>query len=69
MRGAIDTSRSQEARLFELRSAVSLCRLLDEPRKRAAMQDDLGPLCKWFGDDTDSADVSTAAAMLRDARS
>ncbi len=69
LRGAIDISRSQEARLFELRSAVSLCRLLDEPRRQAALQDNLGPLRAWFGDAADSADVRGAEAILGDARS
>jgi tetratricopeptide (TPR) repeat protein len=68
LRGAIDISRSQEARLFELRSAVSLCRLLDAPHRQAAVQDDLGALCAWFGHAADSADVRSAAAILRDAR-
>ena len=57
---AVDAARGQEAKLFELRSAVSLCRLSGGARSRAALQDILAPLCDWFGD--------TAGAELREAR-
>lgn len=48
LREAIEMSRHQEARLFELRSATSLCRLLDGPRKQAAVRDIEQPIRDWF---------------------
>jgi class 3 adenylate cyclase/tetratricopeptide (TPR) repeat protein len=63
LRRAIDVSRQQRARLFELRSALSLFRLLDEPRRRAVLQDTLEPLCRWFGDNA-SAEMREARALL-----
>ncbi len=64
LREAIDASKRQEARLFELRSALSLCRLLDEPRRRAALQNILGPLCEWFDDTAGAAEIKEARALL-----
>jgi class 3 adenylate cyclase/tetratricopeptide (TPR) repeat protein len=63
LRKSIDLSRQQLARLFELRSALSLVRLLDEPRRRAVLRDILGPVCQWFGDSA-STDVREARALL-----
>jgi class 3 adenylate cyclase/tetratricopeptide (TPR) repeat protein len=64
LREAIDLARRQEARLFELRSAMSLCRLLEAPRRHAVLRDTLGPLCDWFAGAADSPDVQDARALL-----
>jgi tetratricopeptide (TPR) repeat protein len=64
LREAIEVSRRQEARLFELRCATSLCRLLEGSRKRAALRDILRPLHDWFGHAVDAPDVRDAGAML-----
>ena len=64
LREAIEVSRRQEARLFELRSAVSLCRLLEESRKEAALRDVLEPLYDWFGEAVDAADAKEVRALL-----
>jgi len=64
LREAIEVSRQQEAKLFELRSAVSLCRLLDEPRKATALREILEPVFNWFEEGVDAPDLVEARAML-----
>ena len=61
---AIGIARQQEARLFELRSAVSLCRLLGEPRNEAVLREKLEPVYKWFGEGARGRDVEDARALL-----
>ncbi|HUH93603.1 MAG TPA: adenylate/guanylate cyclase domain-containing protein [Casimicrobiaceae bacterium] len=60
LREAIEVSRRGKAKLFELRSALGLCRILDEPRRRAAVAELLAPICEGFAD--------TRCADVRDAR-
>lgn len=64
LREAIDLARRQQARLFELRSATSLCRLVEGPRQEQALHDILEPLCAWFADAADASDVKEARALL-----
>ncbi|MGH8703510.1 MAG: AAA family ATPase [Burkholderiales bacterium] len=64
LREAVEVSGRQEARLFELRSATSLCRLLEGSRQQAALRDILRPLYDWFGEAVDAPDVKDAGAML-----
>lgn len=64
LREAIDVSRRQEARLFGLRSATSLCRLLEGSGRQAALRDILRPLHDWFGEAVDAPDVRDARALL-----
>ncbi len=64
LREAIEVSRHQEARLFELRSATSLCRILEGSLKQAVLRDILRPLYDWFGGAVDAPDVKAAGAML-----
>jgi adenylate cyclase len=64
LREAIEVARRQDARLFELRSATSLCRLLEGSRRQAALRDILGPLHDWFAEAVDVQDVRDAGAML-----
>lgn len=64
LREAIDVSRRQEAKLFELRSAVSLCRLLGDAHKHSMLRDALEPLYHWFGEGVDAPDVKDARALL-----
>ncbi|MET1084993.1 MAG: AAA family ATPase [Burkholderiales bacterium] len=61
---AIGIARQQEARLFEVRSAVSLCRLLGEPRNVAVLREKLEPVYKWFGEGARGRDVEDARALL-----
>jgi class 3 adenylate cyclase/tetratricopeptide (TPR) repeat protein len=64
MREAIGVARQQQARLFELRSVSSLCRLLEGPRKQAALRDLLEPLYQRFDEGDDAADVKDARTLL-----
>jgi class 3 adenylate cyclase/tetratricopeptide (TPR) repeat protein len=64
LREAIRLSRHQGARLFELRSAVSLCRLLDRPRRETTLRDVLNPVFGWFEEGADASDVQDARALL-----
>lgn len=61
---AIEVARSQKAKLFELRSAASLCRLVEQPRREAALRDLLEPVCRWFQEGRDSPDMLDASALL-----
>jgi class 3 adenylate cyclase/tetratricopeptide (TPR) repeat protein len=65
LREAIELSRQQEAKLFELRSAATLCRLLDGPGKEAALRDMLEPVYSWFEEGLDAPDLEDARALLR----
>jgi len=64
IREAIDIARQQQAGLFELRSVISLCRLLQAPRKQAALRDLLEPLYRRFDEGDDAADVNDARVLL-----
>jgi hypothetical protein len=64
LREGIDMARRQGARLFELRNAASLCRVLESPRKQAALCDMLAPVHDWFGEAVDAPDVKDARALL-----
>jgi len=67
LRDAIALARSQQARLFELRSATTLCRLLDAAHRPTALRELLAPARQWFAAATESPDVREAAALLDDA--
>lgn len=61
---ALRVARAQGARLLELRSAVSLCRLLEGPARAAALQDLLAPLSGAFDEGRDLPDLQAAHALL-----
>jgi predicted ATPase len=61
---AIQVSRQQGAKLFELRSAVNLCRVLDKPRTDAALREVLAPVYEWFEEGHDAPDLRDARALL-----
>ena len=62
---AIDIARSQGARLFELRAAMSLARLRQRQGKEACPQ--LGEVYGWFTEGFETKDVQEARALLYDA--
>jgi predicted ATPase len=62
---AIDISRGQSAKLFELKAAMSLFRLWREQGKRAEAHDLLGPIYNWFTEGLDTPDLNDAKALLR----
>ena len=61
---AIQVSRQQGAKLFELRSTVSLCGVLDGPRADAALREMLTPVHNWFEEGHDAPDLLDARALL-----
>jgi len=64
LREAIRVSRQQGARLFELRSAVSLCGVLDEAGRETALHDVVEPIYGWFEAGGDAPDLRAARALL-----
>jgi len=57
-------AREQEAKLWELRAAVSLARLRRDQGRRAEARDLLLPVYGWFTEGFDTADLKEAKALL-----
>jgi predicted ATPase len=64
LRVAIEVAREQEARMWELRAATSLARLWAEQSDRQKAHDLLAPVCGWFTEGFDTADLKDAKALL-----
>lgn len=64
LRRAIAVARSQGARLWELRAATSLGRLLRDRHARAEARDLLAPVCDWFTEGLHIPDLQNAKALL-----
>jgi tetratricopeptide (TPR) repeat protein len=63
-RKALDIAEEQEAKLWELRAAVSLARLRCDQGGRAEARDLLAPVYGWFTEGFDTADLNEAKALL-----
>jgi tetratricopeptide (TPR) repeat protein/predicted Ser/Thr protein kinase len=63
-RKAIDIARSQEAKSFELRAAMSLSRLLNKQNKKEEAKELLEDVYNWFTEGFDTADLKEAKALL-----
>jgi tetratricopeptide (TPR) repeat protein len=63
---ALQIARKQEGKLFELRAAISLARLLRDQHKRAEARDLLAPIYKWFSSGFDMPDLVAAKALLNE---
>ena len=61
---ALDLTRHQQAKSFELRTATSLARLWQQQGKRQEAHDLLAPLYEWFTEGFDTADLQEAKALL-----
>jgi predicted ATPase len=61
---AIGIAKKQEARLWELRAAMSLARLRRDQGRRAEARDLLAPVYRWFTEGFDTADLKEAKALL-----
>lgn len=61
---ALDMARQQQARSWELRTAMSLSRLWLRQGKRAAAYDLLAPVYDWFTEGFDTVDLQEAKALL-----
>jgi adenylate cyclase len=64
---ALSIAQEQEAKLWELRAAVSLARLRCEQGRRAEAHD-LAPVYGWFTEGSDTADLREARALLDELR-
>ncbi|MEZ4726887.1 MAG: BTAD domain-containing putative transcriptional regulator [Caldilineaceae bacterium] len=61
---ALTIARTQEAKSFELRAAMSLCRLWQRQGKRAEAYKLLAAIYGWFTEGFDTADLQEAKALL-----
>jgi ATP/maltotriose-dependent transcriptional regulator MalT len=61
---ALAMARRQQARLWELRAAMSLARLWQQQGKRAEARELLAPIYGWFTEGFDTADLQEARALL-----
>jgi len=61
---ALGIAREQEAKLWELRAAVSLARLRRDKGRRAETRELLAPVYSWFTEGFDTADLKDAKALL-----
>jgi predicted ATPase len=63
-RKALSIAWEQEAKLWELRAAVSLARLRGEQSRRSEAYDLLAPIYGWFTEGFDTPDLKEARALL-----
>jgi predicted ATPase len=61
---ALETARQQQAKMWELRAAMSLARLWRDQGERAQARDLLAPVYGWFTEGFDIADLKDAKALL-----
>jgi class 3 adenylate cyclase/predicted ATPase len=63
-RRALDIARRQQAKSWELRTAMSLSQLWQHQRKRQEARQLLAPIYDWFTEGFDTADLQEAKALL-----
>jgi predicted ATPase len=63
-RKALSIAVDQEAKLWELRAAVSLARLRHDQGRRSEARDLLAPVYGWFTEGFDTPDLQAAKALL-----
>jgi len=63
-RKALGIAREQEAKLWELRAAVSIARLRRDQGRHGEARDLLAPVCGWFTEGFDTPDLKDAKALL-----
>jgi predicted ATPase len=63
-RKALSIAREQEAKLWELRAAMSLARLRRDQGRRAEARDLLAPVYGWFTEGFDTPDLKDAKVLL-----
>src|SRR6202011_2950841 len=63
-RKALGIAEEQEAKLWELRAAVSLARLRRDQGRRAQARDLLAPVYAWFTEGFATPDLKEAKALL-----
>jgi predicted ATPase len=62
---ALIVARKQSAKLWELRTTVSLARLLSVQQRQAEARALLAPIYGWFAEGFDTPDLQEAKALLR----
>jgi predicted ATPase len=65
-REALEVARAQEAKWWELRSSVSLARLLRDTNRRDEARTMLVEIYNWFTEGFDTADLKEAKALLNE---
>jgi predicted ATPase len=65
-RQALTIARRQQAKSWELRAAISLCRLWQQQGRRDEARELLAPIHGWFTEGFDTADVQEAKALLEE---
>jgi len=63
---ALEVARQQEAKSLELRTAMSLARLWQAQGKGDAARELLAPVCGWFTEGFDTADLQDARTLLEE---
>jgi predicted ATPase len=63
---ALAIARSQQAKSWELRAAMSLARLWQQQGRRTEAYDLLAPVYGWFTEGFDTADLQEARALLQE---
>ena len=63
-RKALSVAEEQEARLWELRAAMSLARLRRDQGRRGEARNLLGPIYNWFTEGFDVSDLKDAKSLL-----
>ena len=63
-RSSLEIAREREQRSYELRTAVSLARLLDSQGRRDEARATLGGIHDWFTEGFDTVDLRAARALL-----
>jgi predicted ATPase len=62
---ALKTARSQGAKSFELRAAMSLARLWQTQDRKTDARELLAPVYEWFGEGLDTGDLIEARSLLQ----
>jgi predicted ATPase len=65
-RRTLSIAQEQEAKLWELRAAVSFAQLRHDQGRRAEAPDLLAPVYGWFTEGFDTSDLKDAKALLYD---
>ena len=63
---ALAVARSQQAKSWELRAAMSMARLWRDQGKRDEAHDLLAPVYAWFSEGFDTLDLKEAKALLKE---
>jgi serine/threonine protein kinase/predicted ATPase len=63
-RQSLDVARAQHAKSWELRTAMSLARLLDKQGRRAEAKELLAPILRWFTEGLATPDLAESRQLL-----